>query len=108
MAGTVFPALPSSTIVFVCELTISMEIESLHCSQDCTILSRCGLEDLRDCTDLVSHHCLKKWEEKESKAGDTVPRTLGPADVSIHTHKEGPTVQLCGDSNVFKKSLHSW
>ena len=40
----------------------------------------------------------KKNEEKRFKK--KTPRNLGPEDITVRTREGGPTVQLCGDSNV--------
>ena len=37
---------------------------------------------------------------KKKKNEDKAPRTLGPAEKTIHIREEGPTVQLCGDSEA--------
>ena len=34
------------------------------------------------------------------------PRDLGPEDITVHTREGGPTVQLCGDSNVACKWIN--
>ena len=34
------------------------------------------------------------------------PRNLGPEDITVHTREGGPTVQLCGDSNVACKWIN--
>ena len=34
------------------------------------------------------------------KIKDKTPRNVGPADTTVHNRGDGPTVQLCGDSNV--------
>ena len=43
---------------------------------------------------------------KLHKVDNKAPRVLGPADTIIHTREEGPTVQLCGDSEVAGKWIN--
>ena len=45
-------------------------------------------------------HRTRTGRKKEGKAKEQVPRKLGPAVKTSHTRGEGPTVQLCGDSEV--------
>ena len=67
-------------------------------------------------------HRKEKEEGKGKGVNGKTPRNLGPADTTIHTRKEEPTIQLCGDSEVasrwinvnilwdrvnFKKNLYS-
>ena len=50
----------------------------------------------------VNHSTIpstKNWEEKD-RTEDNVPRTLVPADTTIHVREDRPTVQLFGDSEV--------
>ena len=56
-----------------------------------------GRSNIRQCTgqELVSES--QALTEKE-------PRQVEPPG-TIHTRAEGPTVQLCGDSNVAEKSI---
>ena len=42
----------------------------------------------------------KKSNGIGKKEKEKIPRDLGLADTTIHTRADGPTVQLCGDSNV--------
>ena len=51
-------------------------------------------------------HGKEKGEGKEKTVDEKTPRDLGPADTTIHTREEGPTVQLCGDSEVASKWMH--
>ena len=55
---------------------------------------------------LTTEH--KKTEEKdgEKRFKKKTPRDLGPGDTTVHTREGGPTVQLCGDSNVACKWIN--
>ena len=46
----------------------------------------------------------KKDEDKRPKK--KTPRELGPEDITVHTRGGGPTVQLCGESNVACKWIN--
>ena len=49
---------------------------------------------------LFVDHRKNKGQEHVKKIKDKTPRILGPADVTIHARDDGPTEQLCGDSDV--------
>ena len=51
-------------------------------------------------------HRTRTGKKKNDKAEDKAPRILGPADKTIHIREEGPTVQLCGDSEVAGKWIN--
>ena len=42
----------------------------------------------------------------EQTLEEKATRDLGPEDITAHTRDEGPTVQLCGDSNVACKWIN--
>ena len=46
-------------------------------------------------------------EDGDNKFKEKTPRDLGPEDSTLHTRSEGPTVQLCGDSNVTCKGINA-
>ena len=46
----------------------------------------------------LSHRTQKKCEGKGKEVEEKTPRDLGPADSTVHTREDGPTVQLRGDS----------
>ena len=57
----------------------------------------------------VNHSTIpstKTGRKKKDKTGDNVPRTLVPADKTIHIREDGPTVHLCGDSEVAVKWIN--
>ena len=57
--------------------------------------------------DSVKHSTVhRKEKEKGKKVDDKAARALGPADTIIHTREDGPTVQLCGDSEVAGKLIN--
>ena len=39
-------------------------------------------------------------KDKEKRLKKRTPSELGSEDITVHTREGGPTVQLCGDSNV--------
>ena len=41
-----------------------------------------------------------------SECSPSPPRKLGPADATVYTREDGPTVQLCGDSEVVGKWIN--
>ena len=45
-------------------------------------------------------HRKVKGKEKGKQAGSKPPRKLVPADATVYTREDGPTVQLCGGSEV--------
>ena len=55
---------------------------------------------------LPTEHRNTTNKEKEKKFKKKTPKDLGPEDITIHTQSEGPTVQLCGDSNVACKWIN--
>ena len=48
----------------------------------------------------------RKEKGKGKNIDDKTPRVLGAADTTAHTREEGPTVQLCGDSEVAGKWIN--
>ena len=55
---------------------------------------------------LSIEHRKKKSKGIEKKIKDKTPRDLGPADTTVHTRSEGPTVQWCVDSFVACKRIN--
>ena len=55
---------------------------------------------------LSTVHRKKKSKEIGRKVKEKTPRDLGPADTTFHTLADGPTVQLCGDTNVACKWIN--
>ena len=56
---------------------------------------------------LSTEHRKTKKKDKEKRLKEKTPRNMGPKHNSIHTRSEGPTVQLCGESNVARKWINS-
>ena len=52
---------------------------------------------------LSTEHRKTKKKDKEKRLKEKTPRNMGPKHYSIHTRSEGPTVQLCGESNVARQ-----
>ena len=52
---------------------------------------------------LSTAHRKEKSKGIGKKVKEKTQRDLGPADTTIHTRADGPTVQLCGDSEVTRK-----
>ena len=52
---------------------------------------------------LSTVHRKEKSKGIGKKVKEKTQRDLGPADTTIHTRADGPTVQLCGDSEVTRK-----
>ena len=48
----------------------------------------------------------RKVKREKTYAGSKPPRELGPADATVYTREDGPTVQLCGDSEVVGKWMN--
>ena len=59
-----------------------------------------------DSVKLSTAHRKEKGEERGRKVQEKTQRDLGPADTTIHTREEGPTLQLCGDSDVTCKRIN--
>ena len=55
---------------------------------------------------LPTEHRKIEKKDGDKKFKKKTPRDLGPADKTIHTRENGPTVQLCGDSNVACKWIN--
>ena len=49
---------------------------------------------------LPTEHRREKDKHKVKRVKKKTPRDLGPEDTTVHIRCEGPTVQLCGDSDV--------
>ena len=45
---------------------------------------------------LSTIHRKRKIKGIGKKVKEKIPRDLGPADSTIHTREDGPTLQLCG------------
>ena len=77
----------------------------------------------------TTQHRQTENKDKVKMFEKKTPWDLGPEDITVHTREGGPTVQLCGDSNVafkwingefaqgtkykqtiwkFQRILHSW
>ena len=57
-------------------------------------------------TNLSTAHRKVKEKGRVKQAGSKPPRKLGPADASVFTREDGPTVQLCGHSEVVGKCIN--
>ena len=55
---------------------------------------------------LSTAHRKVTGKEKGKQAGSKPPRKLGPADATVYTREDGPTAQLCGDSEVVCKWIN--
>ena len=55
---------------------------------------------------LSTEHRKNNYKDKKKRMKEKTPRDLGPKDISVHTRSEGPTLQLCGDSNVAWKWIN--
>ena len=55
-----------------------------------------------DSVTLSNAHSKEKGGEKGKQVNEKTSKVLGSADTIIHTDEEGPTVQLCGDSETGK------
>ena len=51
-------------------------------------------------------HRKKKSKGIGKTIKDKTPKDLGPGDTTVHTRVDGPTVQMCGDSNVVCKWIN--
>ena len=49
---------------------------------------------------LTAEHRQTKNKHKRNDAEEKDTQGFGAEDITVHTRDEGPTVQLCGDSNV--------
>ena len=55
---------------------------------------------------LSAVHRKRKSDRIRKKDKEKTPRDLEPADTTIHTREDGPTIHQCGDSNVTCKWIN--
>ena len=55
---------------------------------------------------LTTEHRKTEKKDGERRFKKKTSRDLGPRDTTVHTREGGPTVQVCGDSNVACKWIY--
>ena len=55
---------------------------------------------------LSAAHMKMKGKGKGKQEGSEPPRKLGTTDATVYTREDGPTVQLCGGSDVVGKCIN--